>query len=100
MWNGGYVERRGSARARSPTFVITASGTARLKALLAQPVQQVPPRNGLLLRLFFGRQLGPDVAEHWCSRPGPRPSAAWPSTRDSPGAVEEEEHTDDRPYGS
>jgi DNA-binding PadR family transcriptional regulator len=57
----GHVERRGSSRTRSSTFAITASGTARLKELLAQPVQAVPPRNGLLLRLFFGRQLGPDA---------------------------------------
>jgi hypothetical protein len=26
--------------------------------LLGQPIQSAPPRNGLLLRLFFGRQLG------------------------------------------
>jgi DNA-binding PadR family transcriptional regulator len=51
----GHVERHGSSRTRSSTFAITASGTARLKELLAQPVQAVPPRNGLLLRLFFGR---------------------------------------------
>ena len=26
-----------------------------------QPIQAEPPRNGLMLRLFFGRQLGPDA---------------------------------------
>lgn len=55
----GHVRRRGSARAGSSTFAITASGRARLKELLAQPAQPSPPRSGLMLRLFFGRQLGP-----------------------------------------
>src|SRR5687768_4234235 len=55
----GHVRRTGGARARSSTFVITASGRARLRALLAEPIRDVPPRNGLLLRLFFGRTLGP-----------------------------------------
>jgi DNA-binding PadR family transcriptional regulator len=54
----GHVERRGGARARSSVFAITESGTARLIELLNEPVQETPPRNGLLLRLFFGRVLG------------------------------------------
>jgi DNA-binding PadR family transcriptional regulator len=54
----GHVKRRGSAKAGSSTFAITASGTRRLRELLCQPIQAVPPRNGLLLRLFFGRTLG------------------------------------------
>jgi len=55
----GHVRRAGSGRTGASTFAITASGEARLKELLGEPVQQVPPRNGLMLRLFFGRQLGP-----------------------------------------
>jgi len=58
---GGYVRRRGSPRPGSSVFAITASGRARLRDLLRQPVQSTPPRNGLLLRLFFGRHLGPDA---------------------------------------
>jgi DNA-binding PadR family transcriptional regulator len=54
----GLVERRGGARARSSVYAITAAGTARLIEQLNEPVQQTPPRNGLLLRLFFGRTLG------------------------------------------
>jgi DNA-binding PadR family transcriptional regulator len=57
----GFVQRRGAARTHSSTFSITRSGRARLKELLSQPVQSVPPRNGLLLRLFFGRQIGPEA---------------------------------------
>ena len=55
----GHVRREGGQRARSSTFVITDSGRARLFDLLVEPVQDTPPRNGLLLRLFFGRTLGP-----------------------------------------
>jgi DNA-binding PadR family transcriptional regulator len=50
------VRRGGDGR--SAPYTITAAGRRRLRELLAQPVQHVPPRNGLLLRLFFGRQLG------------------------------------------
>jgi DNA-binding PadR family transcriptional regulator len=57
----GYVRRQGPDRTRKSTFVITTSGTARLKQLLSEPIQPVPPRNGLMLRLFFGRQLGPEA---------------------------------------
>jgi DNA-binding PadR family transcriptional regulator len=55
------VKRRGSSRPGASTFAITASGRARLTDLLGQPIRPVPPRNGLLLRLFFGRHLGPEV---------------------------------------
>jgi DNA-binding PadR family transcriptional regulator len=57
----GYVERRPSDRSRSSNFTLTGSGRARLRALLAEPIQPAPPRSGLLLRLFFGRQLGPEA---------------------------------------
>ena len=55
---------------RSVTRVAEASGQAqpavsrklqRLRELLADTPAREKPRNGLLLRLFFGRQLGPDA---------------------------------------
>jgi DNA-binding PadR family transcriptional regulator len=55
----GHVRRQGAAKTGASTFAITPSGTRRLRELLAQPVQATPPRNGLLLRLYFGRHLGP-----------------------------------------
>ena len=55
----GHVRRLDSARTGASTFAITPAGMTRLKELLAEPIQHVPPRNGLLLRLFFGRHLGP-----------------------------------------
>ena len=56
-----HVKRQGSSRPGASTFAITVSGRARLTELLGQPIQPVPPRNGLLLRLFFGRHLGPEI---------------------------------------
>lgn len=57
----GLVERQAAPRAGSSTFAITPAGSIRLRALLAEPPQPTQPRNGLLLRLFFGRQLGGDA---------------------------------------
>lgn len=42
-------------------FVITDAGLTRLRELLTEPFDAAPARNGLLLRLFFGRMLGREV---------------------------------------
>ncbi|MEC5181731.1 PadR family transcriptional regulator [Arthrobacter sp. CG_A4] len=55
----GLVKRQNDVSGRSSPYDITAAGTARLRELLAEPPQHSKPRNGVLLRLFFGRQLGP-----------------------------------------
>ncbi|RLK59074.1 DNA-binding PadR family transcriptional regulator [Actinokineospora cianjurensis] len=57
------LEGRGLVRRedRAAPFELTGAGRVRLRELLSEPVQRVPPRNGLMLRLFFGRQLGPDA---------------------------------------
>lgn len=57
----GWVARSGSAKAGSSTFALTPAGAERLRDLFKQPIQTTPPRNGLLLRLFFGRTLGVDA---------------------------------------
>jgi DNA-binding PadR family transcriptional regulator len=57
----GHVTRGGSKGTGSSVFVITSSGETRLRELLSEPIQPVQPRNGLMLRLFFGRQLGPEA---------------------------------------
>lgn len=54
----GLVRRTGSGRTSGSTFELTDAGLRRLRELLAEPVGSQPPRNGLLLRLFFGRRLG------------------------------------------
>lgn len=57
----GLVERRGGTRTGSSAFALTPAGRAHLRTLLADPPQPDPPRNGVLLRLFFGRTLGPEA---------------------------------------
>jgi DNA-binding PadR family transcriptional regulator len=57
----GLVRAAGDGRTSGRVFEITAAGLERLRALLAEPDEPAPPRNGLLLRLFFGRLLGPAV---------------------------------------
>jgi DNA-binding PadR family transcriptional regulator len=54
----GHVVRNPGSRPGSSTFSLSASGQDRLRQLLSEPITVVPPRNGLLLRLFFGRILG------------------------------------------
>src|SRR5664279_622726 len=54
----GHVERTAGARPGSFIFTLTGSGKEHLRRLLGEPISVVPPRNGLLLRLFFGRTLG------------------------------------------
>lgn len=39
-------------------FAITDRGRTRLRELLREPFDSPPPRNALLLRLFFGAELG------------------------------------------
>lgn len=58
---GGLVRAAGDGRTSGRVFEITDDGLARLRAMLAEPDEPAPPRNGLLLRLFFGRLLGPEV---------------------------------------
>lgn len=52
---GGSVGRDDDGR-----FTLTRSGRERLRELLRTTPEREPPRNGVLLRLFFGRELGPD----------------------------------------
>jgi DNA-binding PadR family transcriptional regulator len=54
----GYVDRSPGARPGSFVFTLTGSGEGRLRELLGEQISVAPPRNGLLLRLFFGRTLG------------------------------------------
>ena len=54
----GLVATADGARRGSSVFRLTPSGRARLIELLREPVVWNPPRNGLLLRLFFGDVIG------------------------------------------
>ena len=57
----GLVASTPGARPRSTTYVLTDAGRARLRELLEEPPTPQPPRNGVLLRVFFGASLPPEV---------------------------------------
>jgi DNA-binding PadR family transcriptional regulator len=54
----GYVEAFDGERTGSSTYRLTASGRAQLVELMREAPVRTPPRNGMLLRLFFGDVLG------------------------------------------
>ena len=56
----GLIEKTndGSGRAGSATYRLTGAGRSQLVELLGAPPTPTTPRNGLLLRLFFGNILG------------------------------------------
>lgn len=53
------TERAGRKRQE---YAITEAGRAQLRAWLALPFHNDPPRNEFLLKLFFAQQAGPGVA--------------------------------------
>jgi DNA-binding PadR family transcriptional regulator len=54
----GHVMAQAGDRAGSSIYSLTPSGREELITLMSAPAAEVPPRNGLLLRLFFGNVLG------------------------------------------
>jgi DNA-binding PadR family transcriptional regulator len=59
----GLVRRASSGRTSGTRFEITVAGVTQLENLLAEPHRAPTPRNGLLLRLFFGTHLRAGEAE-------------------------------------
>jgi len=57
----GLVRAAPGDRAHSRRFTITDAGRAELATLLAEPPVAQPPRNGTLLRVFFGAAQDPRV---------------------------------------
>ncbi len=55
----GYVSTQPGARRGSSLYRLTTTGEAHLLELMQTTPTEVPPRDGLLLRLFFGKTLGP-----------------------------------------
>jgi DNA-binding PadR family transcriptional regulator len=54
----GLVAAGEGDRSGSSLHSLTAAGRARLVELMREPPVSAPPRNGMLLRLFFGSVLG------------------------------------------
>jgi DNA-binding PadR family transcriptional regulator len=61
--SAGLVRRTGPGRTSGTVVEITPAGEQRLRALLEEPHDTPPARNGLLLRLFFGSYLPAGVPE-------------------------------------
>lgn len=57
----GLISAEPGPRASSRVFTITDEGRVELRSRLTKPPTFPPPRNGLLLRVFFGTQLEPEV---------------------------------------
>lgn len=57
----GLVSKHPGERSGSSVFVLTPAGRDRLLELLQAPEVTAPPRNGLMLRVFFGHAIGPDA---------------------------------------
>ncbi len=56
--NEGLVTAGDGDRSGSSVHNLTSAGRARLVELMREPAGSTPPRNGMLLRLFFGSVLG------------------------------------------
>ncbi len=59
----GFVDTAPGERPRSTRYEITATGRQHLRELLSEEPIPQPPRNGLLLRVFFGRALPPSTLD-------------------------------------
>ena len=55
----GHVRRLAHGKTSGSVFELTDAGAQRLRELLLEPDEPARPRNGVLLRLFFGTSLGP-----------------------------------------
>lgn len=94
----GLVERQGGARTGSSAFALTVAGRAELHALLAEPPQPTAPRNGVLLRLFFGRTLGPAACAELVRDARRRAEHQLAALAAARADHDHAEHTEDSPY--
>jgi DNA-binding PadR family transcriptional regulator len=56
--DAGLVAASDGGRTGSSTYALTPDGRRHLVELMREPPVRTPPRNGMLLRLFFGDVLG------------------------------------------
>ena len=94
----GHVERLEGERKGSSRYALTAAGRERLRALLATPVEPVPPRNPMLLRLFFGHELGAQASAELVRGHRDRARAALDSLTVARAEVETEPDSEHRRY--
>lgn len=82
------------------TYAITGAGEQELRAWAAGPVEQRPPRNELLLRLFFGRHVPTPRLIELVSEARARQARALQWYREAQEAPEEDRAHPDFPYWS
>lgn len=96
--NEGAIRRATPGLTSGSTFEITPIGSSMLRRLLSEPFESAPPRNALLLRIFFGRHLGPAACRALLEEAladAERRKAEFGAIR---AAADNETVTDDSPY--
>jgi DNA-binding PadR family transcriptional regulator len=95
----GMIQREGGDRTGSSTFSLTPAGQERLRERLGEPLVPQAPRNGLMLRLFFGRQLGPERCRELVVEARDRANATLATFSAIRAEIAgEPAHADDAPY--
>ena len=94
----GLVEVMQTDGDSKPKFAITARGLERLRARLSEPPQSARPRNGTLLRLFFGRRLGIEGCRDLLEQARCQAIEQLASFESIREEIRAEEPTDDHPY--
>jgi DNA-binding PadR family transcriptional regulator len=95
---GGYVSTQPGARRGSSLYRLTPTGQTQLLELMQGAPTEVPPRDGLLLRLFFGKALGPAACRELVSQARERAYAQLAKLAQIRAADASEPTTADSPY--
>jgi DNA-binding PadR family transcriptional regulator len=94
----GYVSTLPGARRGSSQYRLTPTGEEHLLTLMQTAPVEMPPRNGLLLRLFFGRTLGPAACRELVVKAHQRAEAQLSKLIQIRSANASEAATADSPY--
>jgi DNA-binding PadR family transcriptional regulator len=95
----GLVSSTPGDRPRSSRYQITEAGRTRLHDLLSEPATSQAPRNGLLLRVFFGRALDPGKLARMLDELEAEAQTRMASYAGIRAAIEaEDEYTDHAPF--
>lgn len=94
----GFIATQPGSRRGSQLYRLTAPGEAHLLALMQAAPTNVPPRDGLLLRLFFGKTLGPTACRELVLHARERAHEQLASLAAIRAADAEEPATADSPY--
>lgn len=95
----GLVETESGDRMGSTIHRLTAAGRDRLVELLREPPVATPPRNGMLLRLFFGSVTGLEACRALLADARGRAEALLAElARERAAATADDDNAEHRPY--